>query len=384
MLPIRDYLLPPGTLPDARLLLAARALRAFGDGYVCLLLPYYLTLLGYSAMEIGLLVTATLLGSGLMTLAIGFIAHRHSTRHLLLAASVLMAATGLMTSVFTDFWPLLIIAVIGTLNPAANDVTPFSPLEQTLLARAVSPQSRTALFARYSLIGALVAAIGALAAVCLAADRMNVLEDLARSVNLRQIMRFLDVDPRGGSMLGGRTVHNHLREHFGHSNLQDLFIPVAVVAADLVTGDEVSITRGPVVEAVRASMAIPGVFPPVKREGQLLVDGGVMTPVPVRAVRALSKAPVLAVNLQGDYLRRAEAGLPAGKRLVTPFRIGRAGLSLMMSHLARQSLMIDPPDLEIAPAIGHVDVRDFTKAHELIELGAASVAESWEQIAALL
>jgi NTE family protein len=93
---------------------------------------------------------------------------------------------------------------------------------------------------------------------------------------------------------------------------------------------------------------------------------------------------VLAVNLQGDYLRRAEAGLPAGKRLVTPFRIGRAGLSLMMSHLARQSLMIDPPDLEIAPAIGHVDVRDFTKAHELIELGAASVAESWEQIAALL
>ena len=226
--------------------------------------------------------------------------------------------------------------------------------------------------------------IGALAAVCLAADRMNVLEELARSVNLRQIMRFLDVDPRGGSMLGGRTVHNHLREHFGHSNLQDLFIPVAVVAADLVTGDEVSITRGPVVEAVRASMAIPGVFPPVKREGQLLVDGGVMTPVPVRAVRALSKAPVLAVNLQGDYLRRAEAGLPAGKRLVTPFRIGRAGLSLMMSHLARQSLMIDPPDLEIAPAIGHVDVRDFTKAHELIELGAASVAESWEQIATLL
>jgi MFS family permease len=93
MPPFRELLLPPGTLPDARLLLAARALRAFGDGYVSLLLPYYLTLLGYSALEIGLLVTATLLGSGLMTLAIGFIAHRHSTRHLLLAASVLMALT---------------------------------------------------------------------------------------------------------------------------------------------------------------------------------------------------------------------------------------------------------------------------------------------------
>ena len=164
MPPFRELLLPPGTLPDARLLLAARALRAFGDGYVSLLLPYYLTLLGYSALEIGLLVTATLLGSGLMTLAIGFIAHRHSTRHLLLAASLLMALTGLTASIFTDFWPLLIIAVIGTLNPSASDVTPFSPLEQTLLARATTPQSRTALFARYSLIGALIAAVGAQAA----------------------------------------------------------------------------------------------------------------------------------------------------------------------------------------------------------------------------
>jgi predicted MFS family arabinose efflux permease len=99
-----------------------------------------------------------------MTLAIGFIAHRHSTRHLLLAASVLMALTGLTASIFTDFWPLLIIAVIGTLNPSASDVTTFSPLEQTLLARAATPQSRTAMFARYSLIGALIAAVGAQAA----------------------------------------------------------------------------------------------------------------------------------------------------------------------------------------------------------------------------
>lgn len=164
MVPIRDLLLPPGTLPDARLLLAARAVRAFGDGYVSLLLPYYLTLLGYSAFEIGLLVTATLLGSGLMTLGVGFIAHRHSTRRLLLAASLLMTATGLAICAFTDFWPLVLIAAIGTLNPAASDVTPFSPLEQTLLSRATSAQSRTALFARYSLIGALVAALGAQAA----------------------------------------------------------------------------------------------------------------------------------------------------------------------------------------------------------------------------
>ncbi len=161
---MRNVLLPPGTLPDARVLLAARALRAFGDGFVSLLLPYYLTLLGYGAWEIGLLVTATLLGSGLMTLGIGFIAHRHSARQLLLLASLLMAATGIAVPALTGFWPLFVVAVIGTLNPAANDVTLFSPLEQTLLTRAAPATSRTALFARYSLIGALVAAVGAQAA----------------------------------------------------------------------------------------------------------------------------------------------------------------------------------------------------------------------------
>ncbi len=142
MISPRDFLLPSGTLPDARLLLTARGLRAFGDGFVSLLLPYYLTLLGYSALQVGLLVTATLLGSGALTLAIGHVAHRYSTRKLLLAASLLMAATGIALSVTTAYWPLLVIAVIGTLNPSASDVTLFSPLEQTLLTRATSAQSR--------------------------------------------------------------------------------------------------------------------------------------------------------------------------------------------------------------------------------------------------
>jgi NTE family protein len=225
--------------------------------------------------------------------------------------------------------------------------------------------------------------IGALAAVCLAADRINVLEAIARSVNARQVMRFIDIDPRRGSILGGRSVTRQLRQHFGHGHLEDLFLPVAVVAADLVTGDAVSITRGSIVEAVRASIAIPGVFPPVRSGDMLLVDGGVIAPVPVKAVRALSSAPVLAINLQGDYRRRAEAGLPAGKKMMTPFRIGRAGLSLLMSHVAKQSLLIDPPDLEIAPAIGHVDVRNFTRAGELIALGAAAIEADWPAIAAL-
>ena len=222
--------------------------------------------------------------------------------------------------------------------------------------------------------------IGALAAVCLAAHRVNVLEELARSTNVRSMMRFLDI-----ALLGGRAVQREWRHQFGHARLEDLFIPCAVVAADLVAGEEVALTRGEIVPAVRASIAIPGIFPPVRHDGRLLVDGGVMTPVPVRAARALSNAPVLAVNLQGDYANRSETWLRRQRAArhggLSPTRVGRAGLSLIMMHVARQSLALDPPDFELAPRIGHIDVRNFTRADELIALGAASVEENWAMIA---
>ena len=226
--------------------------------------------------------------------------------------------------------------------------------------------------------------IGALAAVCLAAHRVNVLEELARSTNVRSMMRFLDIDFGRSALLGGRAVQRELRHQFGHTRLEDLFIPCAVVAADLVAGEEVALTRGEIVPAVRASIAIPGIFPPVRHDGRLLVDGGVMTPVPVRAARALSNAPVLAVNLQGDYANRSETWLRRQRAArhggLSPTRVGRAGLSLIMMHVARQSLALDPPDFELAPRIGHIDVRNFTRADELIALGAASVDENWEMI----
>jgi NTE family protein len=225
--------------------------------------------------------------------------------------------------------------------------------------------------------------IGALAAVCFAGGRLDVLESLARSVNRREIMRFLDIDPRQGSVLGGRTVRNRLLAQFGAERLEDLGVPCAVVAADIVSGEAVVLKAGPVVEAVRASMAIPGIFPPVRADGRILVDGGVLVPVPVAAARGLSSAPVLAVNLQGDYLRRAATGLPPDRRVMTPFRVGRAGLSLLFAQHARNALALAPADLVLEPAIGHIDVRSFTRSDELIRLGAEVVEAQWDAIAAL-
>jgi MFS family permease len=120
--------------------------------------------MGMSALQVGVLVTTTLFGSGLLTLLVGLHAYRYHYRVLLLAASVLMAATGLGFAVATQFWPLLLIAFVGTLNPSSGDVSVFLPLEHAVLARVVTDRDRTATFARYSLVGALVAAAGSLAA----------------------------------------------------------------------------------------------------------------------------------------------------------------------------------------------------------------------------
>lgn len=149
---------------EVRLLLLGRGLRAFVDGYVAVLLPAYLLALGYGTWQVGLLSSATLLGSALATLALGAWGHRTSPRLLLLVAALLMTATGLGFAGLSAFWPLLLVAFVGTLNPSSGDVSIFLPLEHSRLSLAAEGDARTRLFARYSLTGALCAALGALAA----------------------------------------------------------------------------------------------------------------------------------------------------------------------------------------------------------------------------
>jgi predicted MFS family arabinose efflux permease len=131
---------------------------------VAVLLPAYLLALGLGQWEVGVLSTATLLGSALLTLAVGRWGHRHDSRRLLLGAALLMCATGLLFARLGQFWPLLLVAFVGTLNPSSGDVSVFLPLEHARLAAAAHGAARTALFSRYTFTGALCAALGALAA----------------------------------------------------------------------------------------------------------------------------------------------------------------------------------------------------------------------------
>lgn len=147
---------------QARLLLTSRGLRAFGDGFIALILPVYLIGLGLSAFQVGLIISATLLGSAALTLLVGLAAHRIAARTLLMLASVLMLGTGLAFSEARAFWPLLVVGFVGTLNPSGGDVSPFLPLEQSLLAHAGPDAQRTSLYASYGLTGSLALAAGSL------------------------------------------------------------------------------------------------------------------------------------------------------------------------------------------------------------------------------
>jgi MFS family permease len=197
--------LPPGTSADALRVLAARGVRAFGDGLVALLLPIYLVELRFSALAIGAIVTSTLIGTALLTLWVGWIANRHSRRLLLLAAAVLMAATGAGFAVITNFWPLLVIAFVGTMNPTSGDASIFVPLEQTVLTQTVAARRRTALFARYSVIGSCATALGVLAAAvpdfisawtgCTRAATMQLMFGLYAGLGLAALLLYRPLSP---------------------------------------------------------------------------------------------------------------------------------------------------------------------------------------------
>jgi MFS family permease len=146
------------------LLFIARGLRGFGDGFAVIILPAYLSALAYTPGEIGFIASASLFGTAVFTLAIGFVAPRFDLRTLLLAGAALMALTGLAYPAAQTFAFLALVAFIGTINPSTGDLGVLIPIEHATLAQNAPDESRTHIFARYSLIGALAMAAGSLAA----------------------------------------------------------------------------------------------------------------------------------------------------------------------------------------------------------------------------
>jgi MFS family permease len=152
------------TPSNVLLLYVARGVRGFGDGFATIILPAYLTAIGYDIIQIGVVLTASLLGTALLTSLIGAIAPRHDLRTLMLTGAGIMTLTGLAFPSFQHIAFIAVVAFVGTINPSTGDIGIMIPLEHAMLARGVSDHERTHAFARYSLIGALSMAAGTLAA----------------------------------------------------------------------------------------------------------------------------------------------------------------------------------------------------------------------------
>jgi MFS family permease len=152
------------TRPDIICLYTARGLRGFGDGFAIIILPVYLSAIGFSPQEIGIVASASLLGTAALTLITGFIAHRFELRKLFLAGAGLIVFTGVVFPAAETIVPVLLVAFVGSINPSGGDLGMLVPLEHALLTRETADRDRTSVFARYSLIGALTSAVGALAA----------------------------------------------------------------------------------------------------------------------------------------------------------------------------------------------------------------------------
>lgn len=248
--------------------------------------------------------------------------------------------------------------------------------------------------------------IGAVVGGAFAAGHLDTLEEWARRLKPRNVLSYLDIRLNGSGLIGGERLAVQLEAAIGPTLIEELPIKFATVATEVRTGHEIWLTHGRMVDAMRASYALPGIFSPVLVGDRWLVDGALVNPVPVSAARALGAEIVIAANLSSDvfthsttiYSHGAPASVPEvpvepvppkrglGK-LFSPERTvkreffgsgGRPGISsvmvdafnIMQDRITRARLAGDPPDLLISPRVGQIGWFDFHRADDLIAHGA--------------
>jgi NTE family protein len=226
------------------------------------------------------------------------------------------------------------------------------------------------------------------------------------------VLGYLDVSFSGAGLIGGDRLANQLEGALHRTVIEDLPIKFAAIATEVKTGHEIWLTRGLLVEALRASYALPGIFPPVYVGGRWLVDGALVNPVPVSAARALGSRLVIAVNVNADQFNRGgtiadlgvdlddlpseeEAGRKSGwraaERLLKRQFIGRRGrpgipsvmidaFNVMQDRITRSRLAGDPPDVAINPRLGGLGWSDFHRAPEAIAAGAEATERAIETV----
>ena len=251
--------------------------------------------------------------------------------------------------------------------------------------------------------------IGALVGAAYVSGNLNALNEWALSLRRVNFLRFIDLRLTGGGLVEGHRLMDFLRQYIRNVPIETLSRPFAAVGTDLITGREVWFRDGSLLDAVRASIAIPGIFTPVMKDNHWLLDGGLVNPVPITLCRALGAQVVIAVNPYGDrlgWVNNRETGaygighfpegeedeeerenLPWGKRaqeLISRI-LGRGqkvpgllevltgSLNIMQDRITRSTMAGDPPDVLLAPRLAHIGLLEFNRAEEAIAEGEACV-----------
>ena len=260
--------------------------------------------------------------------------------------------------------------------------------------------------------------IGSLVGGCYAAGRLEMLEGFARSLTRRRVLGFLDFSFTGSGLIGGERLRARLEAALGGLQIEDLPIRFAGVATEIGDGHEIWLRRGSLVEAIRASYALPGVFDPVKIDGRWLFDGAIVNPVPVSVARALGAERVIALNISSDSVGRgtalqdpfgrseppAAANEPAGDSSGVIARWWRGGavwsradanpdasapglvtsmvsaFDILQDRIMRSRLAGDPPDALVQLKVGKIGMFEFHRADELIRLGREAVRKAGAEI----
>lgn len=261
--------------------------------------------------------------------------------------------------------------------------------------------------------------IGSVVGGCYLANKLDDLEAWSLSLNRFKIFSYLDFRVRSAGLVGGKRLQETLRTHFEGMKIEDLPYPFVTIATDLLTGHEVWLRKGDIIEAMTASFALPGVFPPVKIDDRNLVDGALVNPCPISPCQALGARMTIAVDLNTDLIGKATApgenyqtitgfdvfnnddvppeeqkkfkASAVTRRLFrreehnpSLFGVMVSGLSIIQDRLTRSRLAGDPPDIHIKPEIGHIGLLEFEKAEELIAHGAAATEKLIPEIKAAM
>lgn len=273
---------------------------------------------------------------------------------------------------------------------------------------------------RYGVVPEVVvgSSVGALVGGLALAGKLPALEAWARSLTRLKIVSYLDLKVSSGGLIGGVHLVEEMRTHLGALRSEDLPVPFVAVTTDLVTGHEVWLREGVLVDNLRASFSLPGVFPPVLVEGRWLVDGALVNPVPVSVCRALGAQVVIAINLSGDILGKSRkpgtristaAGFdllkfleerPAPAAAAPPstlsalarrvfrrdydgpslFGVMVSSFGIITDRITRSRLAGDPPDVHIQPRLGHIGLLEFDRADEAIAEGEAAVERALPEL----